>query len=323
MQTPTNIITGFLGSGKTTAILNLLKEKPADQNWAVLVNEFGEIGIDGAILTEQGTLVKQVPGGCMCCAAGVPTSVAITSLLRSKPDRLIIEPTGLGHADKILATLMSDQFKDHVDLRATIAMVDPRNLSDSKYLSNDNFVEQLKIADIVIGNKTDLCLSSDIDAFNAWITVQKPSKTYWQLVKQSKFPSEILDNIRRIQPSDTHTEHAHHHHATPPLALKSGQHSLRRENSGQGYYSCGWLFSSQVEFCFEQLFSMLSELSAERIKGVMKTDKGYITLNISSGVVSITKASISTGDSRIEVIDSQKLPWDQLDKILQQLGGLS
>ena len=153
MQTPTNIITGFLGSGKTTAILNLLKNKPANENWAVLVNEFGEIGIDGAILTQQGTLVKQVPGGCMCCAAGVPTSVAITSLLRGKPDRLIIEPTGLGHADKILATLMSEQFREHIDLKATLALVDPRNLSNPKYLSNDNFIEQLSIADVIIGNK--------------------------------------------------------------------------------------------------------------------------------------------------------------------------
>ena len=164
MQTPTNIITGFLGSGKTTAILNLLKNKPANENWAVLVNEFGEIGIDGAILTQQGTLVKQVPGGCMCCAAGVPTSAAITSLLRSKPDRLIIEPTGLGHADKILATLMSDQFREHIDLKATLALVDPRNLSNPKYLSNDNFIEQLSIADVVIGNKVDLCTATDIDA---------------------------------------------------------------------------------------------------------------------------------------------------------------
>ena len=75
---PTNIITGFLGVGKTTTILQLLKDKPEGEKWAVLVNEFGEIGIDGAILSDQGALIKEVPGGCMCCTAGVPMSVGIT-----------------------------------------------------------------------------------------------------------------------------------------------------------------------------------------------------------------------------------------------------
>ena len=110
MKIATNIITGFLGTGKTTAILQLLKQKPHDQRWAVLVNEFGEIGIDGALLSEEGALIKEVPGGCMCCAAGVPMSVALTALLRTKPDRLLVEPTGLGHAHKVLATLTSNQF---------------------------------------------------------------------------------------------------------------------------------------------------------------------------------------------------------------------
>ncbi|MYM61721.1 GTP-binding protein [Vibrio sp. OCN044] len=323
MQTPTNIITGFLGSGKTTAILNLLKNKPANENWAVLVNEFGEIGIDGAILTQQGTLVKQVPGGCMCCAAGVPTSVAITSLLRSKPDRLIIEPTGLGHADKILATLMSDQFREHIDLKATLALVDPRNLSNPKYLSNDNFIEQLSIADIVIGNKVDLCTTTDTDAFNDWVAKQDPPKINAHLVKDGQFPIEILDNIRGNVSPKAANIHTHDQDMAPPLTLNAGQHVLRRENSGQGYYSCGWLFSEQVEFCFDELLSMLSDLSAERIKGVMKTDKGVMTLNISHGVVSVSEASMSAKESRIEVIDSQKLPWEQLDAILQQLAGIS
>lgn len=68
-RVPTNILTGFLGVGKTTTILNLLKNKPENENWAVLVNEFGEIGIDGALMTDQGALIKEVPGGCMCCTA--------------------------------------------------------------------------------------------------------------------------------------------------------------------------------------------------------------------------------------------------------------
>ena len=96
-MTRTNLITGFLGSGKTTSILHLLAQKPADEKWAVLVNEFGEVGIDGALLADSGALLKD-PGGCMCCVNGLPMQVGLNTLLRQgKPDRLLIEPTGLGH----------------------------------------------------------------------------------------------------------------------------------------------------------------------------------------------------------------------------------
>ena len=104
---PVNIITGFLGSGKTSAVLNLLKQKPRDEHWAILVNEFGEIGVDRSLM--QGHEVKhdrvailEVPGGCMCCAAGLPMKMALSQLLfLGRPDRLLIEPTGLGHPAEV------------------------------------------------------------------------------------------------------------------------------------------------------------------------------------------------------------------------------
>ena len=69
---PTTLFTGFLGVGKTTAILSAFEHRPTEGRWAVLVNEFGEIGIDGAILSDRdGLAVAEVPGGCICCSAGL------------------------------------------------------------------------------------------------------------------------------------------------------------------------------------------------------------------------------------------------------------
>jgi hypothetical protein len=104
--TKTNLITGFLGSGKTTSILHLLANKDPAEKWAVLVNEFGEVGIDGALLSDSGAMIKEIPGGCMCCVNGLPMQVGLNTLLRQgKPDRLLIEPTGLGHPKQILDLL--------------------------------------------------------------------------------------------------------------------------------------------------------------------------------------------------------------------------
>lgn len=324
MKIPTNIITGFLGTGKTTAILSLLKEKPQNEQWAVLVNEFGEIGIDGAMMTDQGALIKEVPGGCMCCAAGVPMSVAITALLRTKPDRLIVEPTGLGHAHKVLATLTSAQFADYIDLRATIGLVDPRNLSNPKYTENSNFTDQLAISDIIIGNKVDQCHVSDIDTFNDWVTVQNPPKIYSQLVKQGRFPIELLDSQRRNNAPSSELAQHHHEHAEqePQFALAPDQLFVRKENKGQGYFSCGWLFGAEVVFDFDLLFSMLSDLTAERVKGVLNTTNGCYAFNVSNGVVSVNEMSLQGFESRIEVIDSQLLPWDQLESVLKRIANL-
>ena len=226
-RVPTNILTGFLGVGKTTTILNLLKNKPENENWAVLVNEFGEIGIDGALMTDQGALIKEVPGGCMCCTAGVPMSVGITALLRQKPDRLLIEPTGLGHPKQVIATLTSEQYEPYVDLKATIALVDPRNLSDEKYLSNQNFVDQLDSADVVIGSKVDLCTSHDIDVFNGWVTNQSPSKVFSKLIHDGELPIEVLDIERVYGSASSHIESHHHDHAhqEPQFQLPPGENN--------------------------------------------------------------------------------------------------
>ena len=94
--TTVNVITGFLGVGKTSSILNLLQQKPADEEWAILVNEFGEIGvaqglINGQITPRNDVSVFEVPGGCMCCAAGLPMEMALSQIFfLCEPDRLII-----------------------------------------------------------------------------------------------------------------------------------------------------------------------------------------------------------------------------------------
>ena len=113
---PTTIVTGFLGVGKTTAILDLLARRPAGARWAVLVNEFGQVGLDGAILpSEGGVVVREIAGGCVCCTAGPQLGVAINRLLREhRPDRLILEPTGLASPASILDLLRGPSYRTAV-----------------------------------------------------------------------------------------------------------------------------------------------------------------------------------------------------------------
>ncbi len=323
-RVPTNILTGFLGVGKTTSIINLLKNRPEGEKWAVLVNEFGEVGIDGAMLSEQGAMIKEVPGGCMCCSAGVPMSVAITALLRQSPDRLLIEPTGLGHPKEVVAILTSDQYCDYVDLKATLTLVDPRNLSDTRYTQNQNFNDQLDCGDVIVATKTDLCSEQDLQVFEQWLAAQQPAKVASAHVQNGAIDESLL-MLERSGNKASEPEAHHHHHATlePEFILPPDKAYIRKENTGQGYFSCGWLFGAEYQFDFDELFSMLSDLTAERVKAVVNTTKGCYAFNVSNGIVSVTQMTLDGFESRLEVIDSQLIPRHQLEGILLNLAGIN
>lgn len=165
---PTHVFMGFLGAGKTSAILSLFEKKPANERWAVLVNEYGKLGIDGAHYQSQGVYVKEIPGGCMCCASGVPMQVAVNQLLRkSRPDRLFVETSGLGHPEGVLKTLRSEYFKKVLRLQASICLIDPEKLLAPEMQSNVLFWQQVSLADILVANKVDLASEQALASFDA------------------------------------------------------------------------------------------------------------------------------------------------------------
>lgn len=214
-MTRTNLITGFLGSGKTTSVLHLLAQKPADEKWAVLVNEFGEVGIDGALLADSGALLKEIPGGCMCCVNGLPMQVGLNTLLRQgKPDRLLIEPTGLGHPKQILDILTAAVYEPWIDLRATLCILDPRQLLDERAVSNDNFRDQLAAADIIVANKSDRETAESARALADWWQRWGGERRKVSAI-QGNIDLTLLDEPRRnTAPLPASAEHAHRH---PPL----------------------------------------------------------------------------------------------------------
>ena len=315
----TNIITGFLGVGKTTAILNLLAHKPGNEVWAVLVNEFGEIGIDGALLKSQGAIVKEIPGGCMCCVAGLPMQVGLNLLIsKSKPDRLLIEPTGLGHPKQIIDTLTSEYYADLLDLKATITLVDPRNLSNQRYLNNENFRDQLALADVVIANKTELCSDEDRHTFERHMINYKPAKLALDWVSQGKINVKWLAFSRLPRQNDkTPRSHTHSKNNFPAvtLELKEGDSYIRKENAGQGFFSCGWLFSESAVFNYDALVNFFSGLHVERLKAVVKTEQGVYSFNAVKGILTINILP-DTSDSRMEFINLQELDWNEIEAFL-------
>lgn len=325
---PTNIITGFLGVGKTTAIRHLLSIKPANEVWSVLVNEFGEIGIDGAMLGDLNAHVREVPGGCICCVAGLPMKIALNMLIaKTKPDRIIIEPTGLGHPEEIINTLTGEYYDSVLELRATITLVDARKLADERYRGNASFNDQLAVADVLVANKDDLATVADRERFELYAARFDPPKQGVFAVTGGQLQLSWLDLPRR-----PHKVDFPHHHAgqsnnrlspqrelyNAAIRLPDGEPFIRRENAGQGFYSCGWMFQPALRFDFNQLFGWMAGLQLLRAKAVMNTDQGIYMFNAEGGVLSVNPLPLEDDllDSRIELIDSQPLIADQLESVL-------
>lgn len=327
---PTNIITGFLGVGKTTAITHLLKHKPQDEIWSVLVNEFGEIGIDGAMLKSVNAHVREVPGGCICCVAGLPMKIALNMMIATtKPDRIIIEPTGLGHPEEIINTLLGEYYDTVLDLRATITLIDPRKLSDSRYTENANFQDQIAVADVLVANKTDVCGDEERRAFDTLLASFEAPKqaSFW--VEQGQLEAAWLDLPR----ADHALKNPQHHHNNrnnrlnpqrelynAAVRLPEGERFVRRENAANGFYSCGWLFQPELQFNFNQLFGWLSGADFLRAKAVIHTNEGVYMFNAEAGVLSVNQVPVQSPaeilDSRIELISDASIDATAAEQIL-------
>ncbi|MBL4882292.1 MAG: GTP-binding protein [Oleispira sp.] len=316
-----NIIMGFLGVGKTTAILNLLKNKPVDEHWAVLVNEFGEVGIDGAILSAQsGMTISEVPGGCLCCVSGIPFQVALSNLIaQQKPDRILIEPTGLGHPKNLIRSLTTKEYQVYSELKASICLLDPRQLKNPRYQQHETFNDQCFLADVLVANKTDLASEIDENNFYQFAKNMQPQKSKLGWVNNGQLDLTWLD-IDRDDSRHSKGAHPIHSHSNDdvaedvmePVSLADGQSYKAFENRGMGYYSLGWLLAEDQVFDHQVLTQWLMMLDVERVKGLLITDQGTRVMNLRDQVFS-EMPTRSLSQSRIEIIHNQVLDKIQLE----------
>ncbi|WP_413737929.1 CobW family GTP-binding protein [Sodalis sp. RH21] len=323
MIAKTTLVTGFLGSGKTTTLLHLLAQKPAGERWAVLVNEFGEIGVDGALLAESGAVLKEIPGGCMCCVNGLPMQIGLNTLLqRSAPDRLLIEPTGLGHPKQILSLLTSPIYESWLSLQATLCLLDARQLGDPRCRDNENFRDQLAAADIIIANKQDRYAPEDRALLAAWEREYGGGRSLIPATR-GEIDLSLLDaprlNLREL-PAGRH----HHRHDAPgaglaALRLPSNTGWRRALNQGQGYHASGWIFDGDTLFDTVGVLEWARLAPVERVKGVMRIAEGTLLVNRQGQDLQIETRPAPPPDSRIELINPAPADWNALQSSLLRI----
>lgn len=309
----TNLVIGFLGVGKTTFIKQLVEKKPENEKWALLINEFGEVGVDAALLeTDGGVQIKEIAGGCICCSASLPLKVSINEIIRHQnPDRIIIEPTGLGHPAGIVDVIKSE-FKDLLELKAVIGLVDVNYMDRDKVLSHATFTDQVQLADILISTKSDIANEQTKVNYNQWLSNLFPPK---QKKLSNNDVSVSILNEDRIQVIPT----------IPMLKHKLPNKTLSYHKDSFGMYGVGLIFDTDKVFDAIKLDELLGTITdAERVKGVFRTNEGWLSYNRTGNQTTAFFPSAYRKDSRVELLSAYPQQKEQLkskfEAIIKQNG---
>jgi G3E family GTPase len=231
-QIPVTVLTGYLGSGKTTLLNRILSENHG-KRYAVIVNEFGEIGIDNDLIVESDEEIYEMNNGCVCCTVRGDLIRVVEGLMRrpGRFDAIVVETTGLADPVPVAQTFfMDDDVRSKTKLDAVVALVDakhlPLRLKDSREAE-----DQIAFADVVVLNKIDLVNDEELRNVEAAIRAINPAAKIHRTTRAGVALSKVLDrgafDLGRALENDPHfleahdhdhDDHHHHHdHGVSPI----------------------------------------------------------------------------------------------------------
>lgn len=344
---PAHVVTGALGSGKTTVIARLLAAKPAAQNWVVLLNEFSEAGIDALTVASaaRGAFdVRLIPGGCLCCAGEQDFRRNLQELVAvTRPDRIIIEPSGLGHPGGIVDELLGYESRGALRLAGIVALVDPHQLRSGLAPGSDALA-QVEIADSLVLSKPDLAGPEDRARFDALVARLFPAKAWSGSLLEGTLLSDAFEPLRLRGRSAASPDrpaahaierranqpagHAHDRLWAPALPSRDAAPALadaaapdgvpvangmRCEARHLGHRSLSWVFPRAVEFSRRRLTDLLAAAGSGRVarlKGVFRVGEDDWVLAQTGDRFMDLRATSWRRDSRVEVLVDDAEPFD-------------
>ena len=218
-MTKIDIISGFLGAGKTTFIKKLLQEAIKGEQVVLIENEFGQIGIDGGFLKDSGIEIREMNSGCICCSLVGDFGKSLEEVLtKYKPERVIIEPSGVGKLSDVMNAVRDVAKNLDVKLNSAVTIVDATKCK--MYMKNfgEFFNNQIENAGTIVMSRTDVADSkkvlADVDLLRehnkdaSIVTTPIDQLTGAQLLELIEKPDTMMEELL----AQVKEEHAHHHH---------------------------------------------------------------------------------------------------------------
>lgn len=306
---PVILISGFLGSGKTTLLLNLLEEQGRSANRAVIINDFGSIGIDAQLVREPGTEVVEMSSGCICCTLQNDVEYTLSRLTESYSlEEIYVEASGIADPQAIEKGIHAFQDRYGLQLERTVTVLDI-DYWDSQGAFGEVFFSQLQHADLIVLNKVDLfseaetarCLQELSEAYQEAIVVPT---SYCRLDMELIRPSagNSLDKKRPYMP-------------------RTGSLSIPRYNASQA--TKGFVtFSLCDDIVLEEqkLKSFLQQVPAQlfRIKGIVNLPRQSKLLNFAGGKFELTEWREQESQTRLVFIGWGDIDQDRIVNMLRE-----
>ena len=281
-----DIISGFLGAGKTTLIKKLLKEGFQNEQVVLIENEFGEIGIDGGFLKEAGIEIREMNSGCICCSLVGDFGASLKEVVEKyNPDRIIIEPSGVGKLSDVIKAVQGVQKEVDIALNSYTTVVDAKKCR--MYMRNfgEFFNNQVEYAGAIIMSRTDIVdekkvqeameLLRSINKKAAIITTPIEKLSGEKLVEVMEHPVSLEEEMmeEEVCPECGHVHehhHEHHHHGEHECGCGHEHHHHADE------VFTSWGKETIRKYTKEELTGILDSLSGSEEYGVILRAKGML-----------------------------------------------
>jgi G3E family GTPase len=297
MKVPVNIISGFLGSGKTTAIINLLKQKENDEEWAVIINEFGKVSTDGQTLKSNlvAGSVFDISGGCICCSAkGYFSENLIAIIQTGNYSRIIIEPSGLGGIEMVSEIVGSNP---GMQLMPVICMVDILGIENPRLQLNPIYRAQISKCSVIAFSKCDLLKDAAekdrlMELFKSTFPekqnfVNQSANLFYELIK--------IDSIVKIENKNYR------------LLFSTNQ-----DLTDNSYQEMNYQFGADKIFDIEKLVHFLSSnLSIIRAKGFIQTKTGWNLFNYTFSGSTVEPCLLKTQNELVVIIEKSDVDFQE------------
>ena len=224
IMTRIDVVSGFLGAGKTTLIKKLLKDAVNAEKTVLIENEFGEIGIDGGFLEESGIEIKEMNSGCICCSLVGDFGTSLKEVINTySPERILIEPSGVGKLSDVLKAIERVAADLDVKINSAVAVVDASKAKMYSKNFGEFFVNQIEYAGTVILSRTDTASAEKIADAVAIVKEHNPKATIITTPLDQLDAKAVLDAIEgndsidsllaeMMEKAKEEPEHHHHHH---------------------------------------------------------------------------------------------------------------
>ena len=281
-MTKIDIISGFLGAGKTTFIKKLLKEAIAGEKVVLIENEFGEIGIDGGFLKDSGIEIREMNSGCICCSLVGDFGRSLNEVLtKYTPDRVIIEPSGVGKLSDVMKAVCDVAGEIDVVLNGSVTVVDAQKCK--MYMKNfgEFFNNQIESAGTIVLSRTDVADADKVAQCVEMIREKNPKAAIVTTPIDKLTGEQLLEIIE--QPTDDMAEKLleevkeghYHHHDDDDEECCCGHHHHHHDHDADEVFT-SWGLETNRTITKEKLESLLQELAHSEKYGQVLRAKGML-----------------------------------------------